>query len=230
MRKLFFAILISLLGTISLAAQDTSPEPSPRPVAPTITVAEAKKSAPAPAKRPPIFRPTKDQIRQVQATLKEKGLYNGDTTGAYNEDTRAALRAYQKDNGLKSTGGLNRATLEKMNIALTDSQKAVPVSESSFASDEAPKPAKSEPEKTAPTEKKTKRPIFRPTKEQIVQAQIILKDGSFYTGEQTGKLDEATRDGLRKYQEANNIKGTGTLNRITLEKMGIALTDAQKAM
>ena len=48
--------------------------------------------------------------------------------------------------------------------------------------------------------------------------------------EQTGKLDIATRDGLKKYQQAEGLKVTGTLNKVTLEKMGIALTDKQKAM
>ena len=49
-----------------------------------------------------------------------------------------------------------------------------------------------------------------------------------YSGEQTGKLDDATRAGLKKYQEANGLKVTGTLNSVTLEKMGIALTEKQK--
>jgi peptidoglycan hydrolase-like protein with peptidoglycan-binding domain len=73
-------------------------------------------------------------------------------------------------------------------------------------------------------------PIFRATKEQINQAQAILKERGFYAGEQLGKLDDATRDGLRKYQQAEGLKVTGTLNRITLEKMSIALTDKQKSM
>ena len=73
-------------------------------------------------------------------------------------------------------------------------------------------------------------PIFRATKEQINQAQAILKERGFYAGEQLGKLDDATRDGLRKYQQAEKLKVTGTLNKITLEKMNIALTDKQKTM
>jgi peptidoglycan hydrolase-like protein with peptidoglycan-binding domain len=73
-------------------------------------------------------------------------------------------------------------------------------------------------------------PVFRATKEQINQAQAILKERGFYSGEQLGKLDGATRDGLRKYQQAEGLKVTGTLNKITLEKMNIALTDKQKAM
>jgi len=73
-------------------------------------------------------------------------------------------------------------------------------------------------------------PIFRATKEQINQAQAILKERGFYAGEQIGKLDDATRDGLRKYQQAEGLKVTGTLNKVTLEKMNIALTEKQKSM
>ena len=79
--------------------------------------------------------------------------------------------------------------------------------------------------------KQTKRgPVFRATKEQINQAQAILKSRGFYNGEQIGKLDEATREGLRRYQQAEGLKVTGTLNKITLEKMNIALTEKQKSM
>ena len=73
-------------------------------------------------------------------------------------------------------------------------------------------------------------PIFRATKEQINQAQALLKERGFYGGEQLGKLDDATREGLRKYQQAEGLKVTGTLNKITLEKMNIPLTEKQKRM
>ena len=77
---------------------------------------------------------------------------------------------------------------------------------------------------------KPRKPIFRANKAQIKQAQDILKQRGFYTGEQTGKLDDDTRAGLKKYQAAEKIKVTGTLNKLTLEKMGVTLTDKQKAM
>ena len=56
----------------------------------------------------------------------------------------------------------------------------------------------------------------------------MLKQRGFYAGEQTGKLDDPTRDGLRKYQQAKSDKVTGTLNAATLEKMSIPLSDRQK--
>ena len=76
----------------------------------------------------------------------------------------------------------------------------------------------------------TRGPIFRATSDQIKQAQTILKQRAFYAGEQTGTLDPGTRDGLKKYQEAEGLKVTGTLNKLTLEKMGIVLTDKQKTI
>lgn len=75
-----------------------------------------------------------------------------------------------------------------------------------------------------------RKPIFRASRDQIKQAQAILKQRAFYNGEETGKLDPATRAGLKKYQAAESLKATGTLNKATLVKMGIALTEKQKSM
>ena len=75
-----------------------------------------------------------------------------------------------------------------------------------------------------------RKPIFRASADQIKQAQTILKQRGFYSGEQVGKLDTDTRAGLKKYQQAEGLKVTGTLNKKTLEKMGIALTEKQKTM
>ncbi len=73
-------------------------------------------------------------------------------------------------------------------------------------------------------------PIFRATADQVKQAQAILKQRGFYNGEQAGKLDANTRAGLKKYQQAEGLKATGTLNKVTLAKMGITLTEKQKTM
>jgi peptidoglycan hydrolase-like protein with peptidoglycan-binding domain len=87
--------------------------------------------------------------------------------------------------------------------------------------------AKQESTKAKPAVKRG--PVFRATKEQIKQAQVLLKGRGFYAGEENGKLDDDTRAALRKYQEAESLKVTGTMNKATLEKMNIALTDRQKA-
>lgn len=73
-------------------------------------------------------------------------------------------------------------------------------------------------------------PVFRATAEQVKQAQLILKQRNFYAGEETGKLNPDTRAGLKQYQTAEGLKVTGTLNKLTLVKMGITLTDKQRLM
>jgi Ni/Co efflux regulator RcnB len=80
----------------------------------------------------------------------------------------------------------------------------------------------------ANTAAKKRGPVFRATKDQIKQAQDILKARGFYAGDSTAKLDPPTREGLKKYQEAEKLKVTGTLNAATLQKMNVTLTDKQK--
>ncbi len=209
MSKLLFAVLLSALFVISGIAQTSA--------TPAVKATEAPK-------RGPIFRATKSQIKDVQSMLKDKKLYTGEVTGKLDDTTRASIKSYQKDNGLRVTGTLNRATLEKMNIELTDGQKAIPVSSKSYAAADSVTPAAKE-----KTGAPSKRMIFRASKDQVMEAQKILKEKNMYAGGQTGKLDDETRDALKKYQGANGLKSTGTLNQATLEKMGIELNENQRS-
>ncbi len=194
MRHILFVILASLFLGVSINAQTTTPKTSPN--------METKA-------RKPIFRATKEQIIQVQRMLKVT------ETGKMDDSFRIEIKKYQSGNGLRSTGTLNRATLEKMGIALTEAQQAIPVDPNSFAS--------------ADSNKSTKRgPVFRATKEQVTAAQNLLKNKGLLATEATGKLDPETRAALKSYQESSGLKITGTLNQATLEKMGIALTDKQR--
>lgn len=179
------------------------------------------------AKRPPVFRPTKDQIKQVQSILKDKKLYSGEASGTYNDETRTGIKSFQKDNGLRETGTLNRATLEKFGVELTDKQKEIPVTESSLTPETTT--GKTTKTKSTTSTDGPKRPApFRANSDQIKAAQKLLKDDKMFSGDEDGKFSDAFRDGLGKYQDANGLKVTKTLNAATLEKMGIALTDKQK--
>lgn len=207
MKKVIFLLLISLCVCTAAMGQASSAEPSANPAA---TTAEKPKRQ--------IFRATKDQIKEVQTMLKAKGTYSGDVTGKMDDGFRTAIKGFQKENGLRETGTLNRATLEKMGVELTDSQKAIPVSANSFASAQDDSKSRS----------RNRGPVFRASIKQIQTAQRLLKEKSLYSGEETGKLDDATREALKKYQADNSIEATGRLDRATLEKMGIAFTDRQK--
>ena len=116
MKRLFLSSLVLSLA-LSAAAFAQNPNSS-------TTTNGAASSAPA-TKRGPIFRATKEQIKQAQTLLKTRGLYNGEATGKLSDDTRAGLRKYQEAEGLKVTGTLNRVTLEKMSIELTEKQRTM---------------------------------------------------------------------------------------------------------
>ena len=210
MKSLHFILFVSLLSAVAVCAQAPSSNATP-----ALTSKTGSNAPSDTTKRAPAFRANKDQVMEAQKILKTKGIYSGEATGKLDPATRASVKSYQKENGLRATGSLNRATLEKLGIALTDKQKAIPVREDSLASNKS-------------SGDRPKRNIFRATKEQIMDAQKLLKNGGMYAGDETGKLDDPTREGLKKYQEAKGLKVTGTLNQATLEKMGIALTDKQK--
>jgi hypothetical protein len=149
-----------------------------------------------------------------------EGLDRGSMIAAFFDSTshsinRALQRASQKENDMKK---LLTLTLPLLIVLTTGAMAQTSTSSSSKG-------------QTSSAKQAPKRgPVFRANKDQINQAQALLKERGFYGGDQIGKLDDATREGLRKYQQAEGIKITGTLNKLTLEKMNIALTDKQKAM
>ena len=220
-RKIFLSLSVMFVFATFTSAQPPTPTPTP-----ATTSAATNKPAKAPQ-----FRSTKGQVKEAQTMLKSKGKFSGEATGVSSDGWKTAVKEYQGENGLKKTGGLNRATLEKMGIELTDKQKEIPVNPAHIVSGDgkgkktdggAKTDAKSSdgPKKPAP---------FRADKDQISAAQKILRDGKMLTGGEDGKLDDTTREGLGKYQDANGLKVTKTLNAATLEKMNITLTDKQKA-
>ena len=128
-RKFFLVLSVTLFFAAAICAQGISPATS---TTTTATMADKPKKG-------PVFRPTKDQIKQVQTMLKSKKLYDGEASGTYNDPTRTGIKSFQKESGLKETGTLNRATLEKFGVELTDNQKLIAESPGSFANAEGAK-------------------------------------------------------------------------------------------
>ena len=192
-RILFSTLMLVSLSSV-LFAQGTSPSPSATPKA----TSEAKP-------KKPVFRSTKDQVKEAQTMLKASKVFSGEPTGVSSADWKTAVKTYQGDNGLAKTGSLNRATLEKMGIALTDKQKEIPVNPDHLASGTADsKPKKTSDKTPKPSEKTTdgpKRPApFTATKEQIAALQKVLKDGKMFDGEANGERSDALKDSVKKYQ------------------------------
>ena len=217
MKKYVFVPFLLVIAAFSAYAQTKSP------VAGKIVGSPAEPSA---------TRPNKDQLIMAQKILNVK------PTGKIDAATTAALKKFQTENQLPPKGILDVATMRKLGIGLTALQRGVPVPVPAVAPPPIPEPVapaivKTEPPKVAPkiTPKAAPKPknTFRATKDQIVQAQKLLKRQGLYSGKETGTVDAATSESLKKYQTANDLEATGTINQITLEKMDITVTDRQRA-
>jgi peptidoglycan hydrolase-like protein with peptidoglycan-binding domain len=55
-------------------------------------------------------------IEKAQQALKTRGLYKGDITGKMDPDTRDAVKAFQKQEGINPTGRLNKDTRQRLKI------------------------------------------------------------------------------------------------------------------
>lgn len=61
----------------------------------------------------------------------------------------------------------------------------------------------------------------------IEKAQQALKTKGLYKGDVTGKIDSATKDAIKSFQEQQGLKATGHLNKDTRQKLGVELTSDQ---
>lgn len=214
MKKIILIVISCLVFTFAVSGQTTSQD----------NLANDKLPAKDAKPKRVIFRATSEQVIQVQDMLREKGTFKGESDGRFTKDFRDAVKVYQGENDLTKTGTLNRATLEKMGVELTDKQKAYPVNPNSFAdADDADDAEKMD-------EPKTRKKAFRPTKTQVTEAQTMLKTDGKYKGDADGTYNKDFRDALETYQEANGLDKNGKLDEATLVKMGIALTDSQKGI
>lgn len=71
-------------------------------------------SRPVAATAPPV---APSMVKQVQSTLRDDGYYkDGPVDGMWGPGTESAVRSFQHDHNLNSSGQLDTATLQAMNI------------------------------------------------------------------------------------------------------------------
>ena len=62
-----------------------------------------------------------EEVTKIQQVLKNQGLYTGKVDGVFGNQTQAAVKAYQKKNGLTADGIAGAQTLKKMGITSSSS-------------------------------------------------------------------------------------------------------------
>lgn len=67
-----------------------------------------------------------EDVFWLQMKLKEMGFYPGTVTGQYREGTQAAVKAYQKANGIRASGKANAMTLEHLYAKVREQYASTP--------------------------------------------------------------------------------------------------------
>ncbi len=95
------------------ATPTTTPTEDARPI-PIETAAEAP--APPTPTTASLMAPgaSSDQVRELQARLKQLEWYDGDVTGAYDDATTSGVRGFQGKRGLPATGAVDQATWDQL--------------------------------------------------------------------------------------------------------------------
>jgi Putative peptidoglycan binding domain/L,D-transpeptidase catalytic domain len=90
-------------------------ESSPPAAATTATTQQAVPTASSTPQGPLLaVGSAGDQVRELQARLKQLGVLTDDPDGAYGRITRAAVAAFQEQHGLPATGDVDQATWDSL--------------------------------------------------------------------------------------------------------------------
>ncbi len=93
--------------------QPATKPPVQPPVEPPVAPAEETEIAEAETVEE-RFGLTSEILTQIQETLKERGIYDGPVNGKLDDDTRAAVRGFQRMNGLNDDGIPGKKTQNKL--------------------------------------------------------------------------------------------------------------------
>ena len=141
-----------------------------------------------------------DEVRALQKRLKELGYYTGSVDGDFGAGTEAAVRAFQKANGLTADGKAGKQTIAKLNSSSAISKKEA---------DATATPKATAVKKGTPTPRPTATPNL--SKEYYLQTgssgakvrtlQNRLIELGYLGGEATGEYDSATRRAVMAFQK-----------------------------
>ena len=176
---------------------------------PTIQVITAGPATPTPTPKS-LQRGFTDssEVRALQKRLKELGWYSGSADGDFGPATEAAVKAFQKANGLTADGKAGEKTLQKLNSSSAVSKKQANATA-------APKATGKTTATPKPTQKVTATP--RPTATPNLSKDYYLQAGAsgqrvrtlqnrliqlgWLGGKATGTYDEATEMAVRAFQK-----------------------------
>jgi peptidoglycan hydrolase-like protein with peptidoglycan-binding domain len=137
-------------------------------------------------------------LRNVQRTLSERGYNAGPADGIYGGSTQQALRNFQRDQKLNSSGQLDSQTLAALGVVREGTRAATGLSENQGQA-------------AGP----------RLSSEQIRDLQRELASRGYDTGAVDGQWGRSTQQALSQFQQDRNLPASGRPDQRTLAALGI---------
>src|SRR5215831_402088 len=138
---------------------------------------------------------SKDDIRNAQQALKDKGMYTGPVDGAMNAETKKALRDFQQKNNLEATGKLNHETITALGVTPHPSTTGKDTSKTGTPGATTPK-----------KEKGAGKPTSGVMKGKVRDVQAALKKEGFDPGPVDGIMGHRTMTALRDFNHTMGSK------------------------
>ena len=176
----------------------------------------------SPFTRAVVYWEKSKEVIKVQNFLKDQGYFTDIVTGIYGPNTYTAIRKFQIANDINATGAVGPLTLSKMNelyqsnsTTLSQAEKITTVGSSSGI-----KISKGVDISTMKTSGPfTKVIVYWEKSQDVKDIQNFLKEQGYFTDMVTGIYGPSTYNALRKFQIANNIRVTGAVGPLTLDRM-----------
>jgi murein L,D-transpeptidase YcbB/YkuD len=131
------------LGAVLLVSAAPAVSRAGNPAAAQSSAKKKTTSSKRKSKRTPRGQkaPTPDRIREIQTALNREGALDAKPTGKWDAASIEAMKKYQADHGLNSTGKIDAATLEKLGLGSETAGKGAPIPTVS-STDPPPAPAR----------------------------------------------------------------------------------------
>lgn len=147
------------------------------------------------------------KVAAVQYQLRQKGYFHANITGYYGAITKHAVKAFQRDHGLRADGVVGPST--KRALGMKKGRKATSVAyrhKSCYSS--CVKPAHSGLGVGSRGHK-------------VTRVQSRLAHLGYFCAKRTGYFGPITKNAVKSFQRANHIPATGYVGRQTLYALGL---------
>lgn len=138
-------------------------------------------------------------VSEIQQKLKDWGYYDGAVDGIFGSETKQAVIAFQKKNGLEADGIAGTKTFQALGMDERKNENESSASSSGFSG------------------------VYRygSRGEQVKQIQQKLKQWGYYNGSADGVFGSGTKKAVITFQKKNGLSADGIVGTQTLKAMGL---------